>query len=316
MMNKVLLGENLEILKTLGTGSVDLCYIDPPFFTQRDWGGFDDRFASREAYLVWLGERIREIHRCLKETGSFYLHLDCHVVHYAKVLCDEIFGEKNFRNEIIWKRTTGGGNTTKKKFGTTTDSILFYTKSGNWTFNKQYRNYDEEYLKAKYRYTKDGRRYRLGNLSAPNYSPQNVYEYKGYRPPKKGWRWTKEKMQEMDQKGYVSFPDSKEKRLRQIRYRDEQKGVPVDNLWIDIPPVNSQAKERTGWPTQKPLALLERIIQSSSKEGDVVLDCFAGSGTTLKAAQRLGRNFIGIEKSPEAVEIIKERLTEKHEKSS
>jgi adenine specific DNA methylase Mod len=239
------------------------------------------------------------------------LHLDYHSVHYSRIICDEIFGYKNFRNEIIWKRTVGGSNTSKNQFGNTTDTILFYSKSNEWHFEMQYEEYDEVYIKSHYGNTDaSGRRYQLDNLTAPSHNPNTIYEYKGYKPPKNGWRWTLEKMKEMDKKGYLHFPKDKSQRLRQIRYLDEQKGVPLSNLWVDIPPVNSQAKEDTGWPTQKPAALLERIISAASKEGDLVFDCFAGCGTSMHAAHKLKRRWIGIDISPTAIKVNKKRLEE------
>jgi DNA modification methylase len=338
--NTIFCGDNLAIMKAMPDEFVDLCYIDPPFFTQRDykniWGdkesvldwesaqlnGFFDTkdFFEKHvhnsekgitAYLVWLRYRIQEIYRILKSDGVFFLHLDYHSVHYSRIICDEIFGYKNFRNEIIWKRTVGGSNTSKNQFGNTTDTILFYSKSNEWHFEMQYEEYDEVYIKSHYGNTDaSGRRYQLDNLTAPSHNPNTIYEYKGYKPPKNGWRWTLEKMKEMDKKGYLHFPKDKSQRLRQIRYLDEQKGVPLSNLWVDIPPVNSQAKEDTGWPTQKPAALLERIISAASKEGDLVFDCFAGCGTSMHAAHKLKRRWIGIDISPTAIKVNKKRLEE------
>lgn len=338
--NTIYRGDNLHIMKTMASESVDLVYIDPPFFTQRDykniWGDkesvldYEDvKFEFKDtksffeahvhngskglhAYLTWMRARLQQVHRIMKPNASLYLHLDYHAIHYMKVILDEIFGYDNLRNEITWKRTVGGSNTSKKQFGVTTDSILFYTKSRKkWTFNVQYKPYDESYIKSHYsKETKDGRKYQLDNLTAPSYNPNTIYKYKGFEPPKNGWRWTKEKMKEMDQLGYVYFPENKNKRLRQIRYLDEQNGVPISNLWDDIPPVNSQAKEDTGWPTQKPVALLERIIKASSSEGDVIFDCFAGCGTAMHAAHNLKRKWVGIDISPTAIEVNEKRLTE------
>lgn len=338
--NTIYRGDNLEVMRAMPDNFVDLCYIDPPFFTQRDykniWGNkesvldwdsakLDGFFDTKDffekhvqtgekglaAYLAWLRLRIVEIHRILKPTGSFFLHLDYHAVHYAKIICDEVFGYKNCRNEIIWKRTVGGSNTSKNQFGNTTDTILFYSKSNDWKFEMQYEEYDEAYIKSHYtKKTDKGRIYRLDNLTAPTHNPNTIYEYKGFKPPKNGWRWTKEKMKEMDSKGYVFFPDSKEKRLQQIRYLDEQPGVPLSNLWTDIPPVNSQAKEDTGWPTQKPVALLERIINAATNEGDLVFDCFAGCGTAMHAAHKTKRKWVGIDISTTAMRVNKQRLEE------
>jgi DNA modification methylase len=338
--NTIFRGDNLEIMRAMPDEFVDLCYIDPPFFTQRDykniWGDkesvldwesakLDGFFDTKDffekhvqngekglaAYLVWMRVRLIEIHRVLKKDGVFFCHLDHHAVHYVKVILDEIFGYKNFRNEIIWERNVGASNTSTRQFGVGNDTILFYSKSSSWKFNIQYENYSEKYKKSHYNQkTKDGRHFQLTSLVAPGYNPKGVYTYKGYHPPKNGWRWTPQTMKEMDAKGYVSFPEDKSKRLRQIRYLDEQKGVKLSNIWTDIPPVNSQAKDDTGWPTQKPVTLVERIINVGSDENDIVFDCFAGCGTSMHAAHILKRKWIGIDISPTAMKINKKRLEE------
>lgn len=339
--NTIYRGDNLHIMRTMASESFDLVYIDPPFFTKRNYKnifGDKESFLGHEniivdgfrdtkdffeaqvsggskgimAYLTWMRARLEEVHRLLKPEGSLFLHLDYHAVHYMKVILDDIFGYTNLRSEVIWKRTVGGSNASKKQFGVTTDTILFYSKSKkNWTFNMQYVPYKESYIKSHYtKKTEDGRRYRLDNLTSPEPNPNTMYKYKGFEPPKSGWRWTLEKMKEMDKKGYVYFPDSNKKRLRQIRYLDEQRGNPISNLWDDIPPVNSQAKEDTGWPTQKPLALLERIIKAGTNEGDTVFDCFAGCGTAMHASYNLNRKWVGIDISPTAMKVNKKRLEE------
>jgi len=250
----------------------------------------------------------------LKPTGSFYLHCDPTASHYLKTVCDAVFGHKCFRNEIIWKRKTGRGETNHKsnKFGNSTDTILFYTKSDVNIFHSQFsmiaEGYDE-YVQKFYKHTdENGRVYRIADLSSPAPRPNLIYEYKGYKPPKNGWAISREKMQAWDEEGRLYFPNDPNGRIQRKRFLDELKGKSVQNLWDDIEMISSQAKERLGYPTQKPLALLERIIQASSNEGDLILDAFCGCGTTVTAAEGLNRQWIGIDISPFAISLIKRRL--------
>lgn len=319
--NTVVCGDNLEWLNWLDNETIDLCYIDPPFFSGQDkdivWKNgselrsFGDKFKGDVRYYIeWIEPRLELIKEKLKKTGSIFLHCDHHASHRLRCSLDKIFGSNCFVNEIIWKRTVGGGNTSKNQFGVTTDTIFYYTKSiSEGYFDIHYEKYDDSYLKSHYSSVdKKGRPYQFGDMTSPSYNPNTIYEYKGYKPPKNGWRWTLEKMKEMDEKGCIYFPEDKTKRLRQIRYLDEQKGVPFSNLWCDIPPVNSQAKERIGYPTQKPEALIKRIIECASKEEDVVLDCFSGGGTTAKVCADLNRRFIVGDVSPVAVRVCSTRL--------
>lgn len=340
--NTIYRGDNLEIMRAMPDGFVDLCYIDPPFFTQKDykniWGDKEsvlDWDASRlngffdtqdffekhvhngekglAAYLAWMRIRLIEVHRILKPTGSFYLHLDYHAVHYVKVILDEIFGYQNFRNEIIWRRKMGSNNTSEaRRYPSNTDTILFYTKSNKYTFNPQFLPYDPEYVKKTYRFDDgDGRGpYHKSDLSAPSYSPTLVYSYKGYSPPKKGWRVNLATMKKLDADGRLVFPKSKEGRINKKQYLNELKGMPIENIWSDINMVRKQSAESCGWPTQKPVALLERILKFSSNEGDMVFDCFAGCGTAMHAAQVLKRKWVGIDISPTAMKVNKKRLEE------
>ena len=341
--NTIYRGDNLEIMRAMPDNCVDLVYIDPPFFTQKDYkniwrgresvldyddvsslNGFSDTkdFFEKHihseakglgAYLEWMRYRLVEVHRILKDTGSLYVHIDYHAVHYLKVILDEIFGYKNFRNEIIWKRKFGSNATSApRKFSSNTDTILFYSKGRGHTFNQQYTPHDPAYVKKAYRHDdEDGRgKYSIDNLAAPSFSPTLVYKYKGYEPPEKGWRVNLNRMKELDKDNRLSFPKKKTGRIQQKRYLSEVKGNPVVNTWNDIPSLAAGNKERTGWPTQKPVALLERIIKTSSKEGDLVFDCFAGCGTSMHASQNLKRKWIGIDISPTAIEVISKRLEE------
>ncbi len=266
---------------------------------------------SYVAYLTTMALRISLIHRKLKSTGSFYLHCDQTMSHYLKIVCDLVFGEKSFRNEIIWKRKTGRGETQHKSFryGICTDTILFYTKGDKCTFNTQFGESNEEYLTTSFNHVDSfGRRYMIDNLASPSLRPNLIYEYKGYKPPAKGWAISKETMEKWDAEGKLHFPDNKGGRIRRIRYLDEVKGHPIQNLWDEFPAIGSQSKERLHYQTQKPEALLERIIGTSSNEGDLVADFFCGCGTAVAVAERLKRRWIGVDISHLAVRLIYNRV--------
>ncbi len=260
------------------------------------------------AYLVMMAARLVELHRVLKPVGSLYLHCDPTASHYLKIILDTIFGLKSFRNEIIWQRTNAKGNAFTR-FATNHDTILRYVKTDRAIWNPQYAAHDPEYVENFYRYIEPetGRRYSLDNLANPNKERPNLtYEFLGVT---RVWRWTQDRMQEAYKQGLIvqSHPGTVP-RLK--RYLDEQEGNPIGDVWIDIPPVQSQSKELLGYPTQKPLALLERIVQASSNPGDIVLDPFCGCGTAIAAAQKLGRNWIGIDITHLSIALQKYRLQE------
>ena len=254
------------------------------------------------AYLTMMAQRMAELHRVLKPTGSIYLHCDPTASHYLKLLMDAVFGIENFKNEIVWKRTSAHSDA--KRYGRITDIIFFYTKSDQWTWNLQYQPYDEAY-KARFRYTDpDGRVWTDDNLTAKGLAGGGYeYEYKGARSL---WRVPLETMRRLDAEGRLHF--TSRGGIRRKRYLDELEGRPVQALWDDIGPINSQAKERLGYPTQKPEALLERIISASSNEGDVVLDPFCGCGTAVAVAERLKRRWVGIDITHLAISLMKSRL--------
>jgi adenine specific DNA methylase Mod len=263
------------------------------------------------AYLTMLTSRLLEIKRLMKDTASIYLHCDPSASHYLKVILDGIFGAENFRNEIIWKRTTAKSLMTKR-MPSNHDIIFYYTKTSKYTFNQEalYTPYDEDNLPdtTKSKYTNrdpDGRRYTLDNLTNPNSNRPNLtYEFLGVT---KVWRWTRERMEKAYKDGIVV--QSKSGAVpRMKRYLDEQKGIPIDDVWIDIYPLNSQAQERLGYPTQKPLALLDRIILTSTNEGDIVLDPFCGCGTAVHSAHKNKRNWMGIDITHLAISLIERRL--------
>jgi len=254
------------------------------------------------AYLVMMTIRLLELYRVLKPTGSLYLHCDPSASHYLKIVLDQIFGPGNFRNEIVWKRTTAHND--PGRYGANTDRLLFYTKSGKWTWNPIFLEHDDTY-KARFRNVDaDGRLWADDNLTAKGLSGGGYeYEYKGV---KSLWRCPIETMQELDAEGRLHFTKAGGIRLK--RYLVENKGTVLQALWDDISPINSQAKERLGYDTQKPLPLLERIIQASSNEGDIVLDPFCGCGTAVVAAQKLNRKWVGIDVTHLAINLMRTRL--------
>jgi len=269
------------------------------------------------AYLVMMTARLVELHRVLKPTGSLYLHCDPTASHYLKMILDAIFGAKNFRNEIIWKRRHGFSSAVhdSNRYGNATDTILFYAKSHLAEFTPQYNKDSKEYRdyveKSFTLFDENGRRYQATSLTNPAYRPNLIYDYKGYKPPANGWMITKEKMELWDREGRIHFPKDPNGRLRRKSYVDELRGMPIQNVWDDIEQLGSHDAERLGYPTQKPVALLERIISASSNPGDVVLDPFCGCGTTIEAAERLGRRWIGIDVTILAVDLMKKRIADR-----
>ena len=262
------------------------------------------------AYLVMMAPRLVELRRVLKPTGSIYLHCDPTASHYLKLLMDAVFGATNFRTEIAWQRTSAHNDARqgRQQHGRVHDVILFYSKNSDWIWHPIYVPYDDEFINHYYRNVEPdtGRRYTLDNLTGPGGAAKGnpSYEVMGVT---RHWRYSKEKMQELIDAGLIVQPRPGAV-PRQKRYLDEQQGRPIGDTWTDIPPINSQAKERLGYPTQKPEALLERIIRASSNEGDVVLDPFCGCGTAVAAAHKLGRQWLGIDITHLAVALMKNRL--------
>jgi site-specific DNA-methyltransferase (adenine-specific) len=266
------------------------------------------------AYLVMMANRLLELHRALKSTGSLYLHCDPTASHYIRVLLDATFGPDNFRNEIVWKRRYGNFSTVHEstKFGACNDSILFYAKSDETQFHPQYSFADPDYMayvEKTFRFVDaTGRKYGTDNLANPAPRPNLMYDYKGYKHPKNGWAISREKMEKWDKEGRLAFPSNPDGRIRRKRFLDELRGKPIQSLWDDIEMLSSHSAERLGYQTQKPLALLERIVSASSNEGDLVLDPFCGCGTAVHAAQKLKRNWIGIDITHLAISLVEKRL--------
>ena len=255
------------------------------------------------AYLAMMAPRVVELRRVLKSTGSVYLHCDPTASHYLKILMDAVFGPVNFRNEIIWKRTSAHSDS--RTCGNTHDLLLLYTNSDEFVWNKQFQEYDQAYVESHYRYLDSkGRRYRTDNLTAIGLRGGG-YEYE-WHGVKKIWRLPKERMAQLEKENRIRY--TRTGTAEYIRYLDEMPGVPLQDLWTDIPPINPQARERLGYPTQKPEALLARIIEVSSNKGGTVLDPFCGCGTAVVVAERLKRKWIGIDVTHLAVALMKHRL--------
>ena len=262
------------------------------------------------AYLLNMAVRLLAMRRPLSSQGSIYLHCDDTASHYLKMVMDAIFGQQNFRNQIIWKRTSAHSDTRqgREQHGRIHDVIFFYTKSDTWNWQPVYTPYDKEYVDKFYKHVEEGtgRRYTLDNISGPYGAAKGNphYEVMGVT---RYWRYSQETMQALIDAGrIIQLKPGNVPRYK--RYLDEMPGVPLQDVWNDIGPIPSQARERLGYPTQKPLALLERIIKASSNEGDIVLDPFCGCGTAVHAAEKLGRRWIGIDISTFAVGLMRERI--------
>lgn len=334
--NIVMHGECLSTcayLKDKGI-EIDLVYIDPPFASGADYAKniyvrrnplvqkaineaeqqldnsdmqeFEEKMYGdiwdKEHYLNWMYENLMAIKSVMSDTASIYVHLDYHIGHYVKILMDEIFGEENFRNEIVWKRSTAHSDS--EYYGNNFDMIFFYTKSSSAVFNTVYQNYEDDYLARFSQSDPDGRKWDSGNLTAKGLQGGGYeYEYKGCRSL---WRMPLETMERLDAEGRLHF--TKNGGIRSKVYMDELPGMPAQALWVNINPVNSQADERVDYSTQKPEALLERIINASSNEGMLVADFFGGSGVTAAVAHKLGRKFVHNDVNINSIQTARDRL--------
>ena len=262
------------------------------------------------AYLVMMTARLLELHRVLRPTGSLYFHCDPTASHYIKIVLDTIFGVRNFGNEIVWRRFSSHGNVFKS-YGRIHDIIFWYTKSNKYTWNQVFKPLSQKYIDSFFKYKeKDGRVYRLQNVLNPNKDRPNLtYEWNGHT---RVWKWTKEKMQKMQKEGLLVY--SKTGLLKGFKqYLDDSQGEKLGDIWDDIKPLGQSGEEPLGYPTQKPIAILERIIQTSSDEGDIVLDPFCGCGTTVAAAHKLNRRWIGIDITHLSIALLKYRLRDMFE---
>lgn len=267
------------------------------------------------AYLAMMAPRLLELRRVLKSNGSLYLHCDPTASHYLKILLDAVFGPERFTSEIIWKRY--GAHNNSQVYGAVHDVILFYTKSDAHTFNRQFQPYDPAYVAERFRFTDpDGRRWAEQNLNNPARRPNLTYSFTArngqtYDPPPNGWKYTPDRMEALDAAGRLHYPAKAGGRLRMKSYLEEMPGVALQDVWTDFTALGGTSPERLGYPTQKPEALLERIIRSSTNEQDVVLDPFCGCGTTIAAAHRLNRQWIGIDITQAAIVVIKQRFRDR-----
>jgi adenine-specific DNA-methyltransferase len=345
--NRLIWGDNLLVMQALLAqgyeGQIDLIYIDPPFNTGENFNfpnevtigdktfekemPMSERLAYTDtwdrgidSFLDMLYPRLQLMKRLLSEKGSIYVHIGPGMSSFVKFLLDEIFGAERYLNEIIWKRRLGQSQSERRRFGAVTDSILWYSKTEQYTFTPQFtKEGAEEYIRERYtQLTPNGRRFKLGDLSNPDYRPTLMYAYKGYPPPKKGWAVSLETMEKMDREGRIHFPTKPGAQLMRRQFLDEWKGKPIQSLWEDIPPINSQAKERLGFETQKPEPLLERIIKTATKDPEIckkeggkiplITDFFGGSGTTAAVAEKLGRRWITTDLSKTAIQVARARL--------
>lgn len=300
--------EFAEILKSSNTDVAEMMQAFRRFLGENDM----------MAYLTMMANRLLELHRVLKPTGTLYIHCDPTGSHYLKILLDQIFGVRFFQAEIVWQRTATHNDA--QRWPWLSDTLLSYTKSEKFVWNALYRAQSEADVETRYRHADpDGRRYRLGPMDAPagggmsainkkTGKPNGWYVWKGYQPPEKGWRYSPETMADLDAKGLINYPEDKTKRLARKLYLDESKGALMGNVWTDIPPLQASAAERLGYPTQKPLALLERVVLAASNEGDVVLDPFCGCGTAVHAAEKLKRGWVGIDVTHLAITLVEKRL--------
>ena len=361
-------GDNLDIMRGMNSESVDLIYLDPPFNSNRNYAApigsaaagaaFKDTWTlddvdlawhgmiaeehpalysiidaaglahgkGMKSYLIMMAVRLLEMRRLLKPSGNIYLHCDPTAGHYLKMAMDAVVGSANFRNEIIWKRTSA--HNSSGRYGPNHDTILFYSKSEKYTWNRVFQRYDESYINRFYRHTDERGRYTLSDLTGSGVRYGDSGEpWRGVNPTEVGRHWavpraalsgmgsqgvgsltSQQKLDLLEQMGLVYWPP-KGKIPRRKRYLDEANPeMPAQATWTDIQPIGAQSRERTGYPTQKPLALLERIVRASSNPGDVVLDPFCGCATACIAAEKLERQWLGIDLSPNALIQVGNRM--------
>jgi len=341
--NRLIFGDNLQAMKTLlkmkeqgellnadGTPGVRLVYIDPPFATKQEFRGTQDQKAYQDKiagaqFIEFLRKRMILLRELLSADGCIYVHLDYRKIHYAKLVLDEVMGEQNLLNEIIWQRTASHND--PGRYGCVHDTLVLYRKGSTYIWNEPKTEQSQDYIddffvyaespdKTRWTKLKKGEnapsgweRYRLGNLASPHPRPNLTYNYKGYKPPANGWKVSIDRMREMDKQTLLHFPPDKSGRIQSKQYlRDTIGNKAVSDVWLGISPLQAQSSEIQNYPTQKPEALLERLVFASSNPGDIVLDCFAGSGTTLAVAEKLSRRWIGIDCGKLAIYSIQKRM--------
>jgi adenine-specific DNA-methyltransferase len=318
-INRLYFGDNLLVMKDLLKdatikGKVRLIYIDPPystnsvFQTRKQQDAYTDLLTG-QGYIDFMKDRLLAMKELLADDGSIYVHLDNKMVFHIKVLMDEIFGSDNFRSMITRKKCKSK-NFTKNTFGNISDYILFYTKSTSSVWHKQYDEWTDKKIVKEYPFKEDvtGRLYKKVPIHAPGTRNGKTGEmWRGMMPPEgKHWQFIPEKLDEFDRKGEIYW--SKTGNPRRKVYLDESSGIAMQDIWLDYLDVNNQNTQTTGYPTEKNIEMLKRIILASSNKGDVVMDCFAGSGTTLVAADELERNWIGVDVGSESIKVILDRF--------
>lgn len=341
--NMVIRGECVSAcayLKEQGV-QVDLVYIDPPFASGADYAkkvyirrnpkvaeaiaqaeqeldvdelkAFEEKMYGdvwdKEKYLSWMYENLMAIKGVMSENASIFVHLDYHIGAYVKILMDEVFGEANCVNEIVWRRKGGTALGSMNTLSVAYDTIYWYSKSEEYLINSVFTEASQEYVDQQFRYADaDGRRYMITVMRSPNPRPNLMYEYKGYKTPPNGWAITKEKMEELDSRGYLHFPDSKDKQIYKKIYLDEYQGQAINNLWTDISTLKGANNEIVDYATQKPEELLKRILGLASNKGMLVADFFGGSGVTAAVANKLGRRFIHCDIGLNSIQTVRDRL--------
>ena len=308
-------------------GKVDLIYIDPPFATGADFSYLaqvgDENFTKQantieqkayrdtwgrglDGYYDWFYETVVRLHGLLSESGSLWVHCDWHVNSGVRLILDEVFGSNNALNQITWKRIYTHSDA--KRFGVVDDTIFFYSKSEHYVFNKQYKPHSDSYIKSHYgQVDENGERYRFISLSAAGTGPPRKFGDRIIAPPPgTHWKWSQERIDDGLATGKIAFSSRGKPHIK--RYLNESQGNVIHSIWDDIYPVNPAATERVGYPTQKPEALLHRIIEASTDDGDLVLDCFCGSGTTAAASEKLNRRWIACDLGRFAIHTTRKRL--------
>lgn len=343
--NSLIYGDNMLAMAALLAGdqhrpslrsSIQTIYLDPPFDSKADYrtkiqlkydnieqkptvieqAAYSDTWRhGTSSYLSMIVPRIIIMRELLKNDGSIFVQLDWHVNHYVKIVLDEIFGKENFVNEIVWRRKGGSALGTMSRLSAATDNILWYGKTPDYKFKSVFQDADPEYIEQQFRYKDlDGRRYMITVMRSPSPRPNLMYDYKGYKIPPNGWAIPKSTMERLDAEGRLHFPESKEKQIYKKIYLDEYPGQMINNLWSDISTLKGNNKEILNYDTQKPEALISRIMEISSDEGDTIADFFVGSGTTAAVAERLGRRWIAADLGKPACMITRKRLIDQDAK--
>ena len=318
-LNRLYFGDNLNVLSSLVkdsaiVGQVELVYIDPPFatgsvFQSRNQNDAYTDLLKGATYLEFIRQRLILLRELLSDSGSIYVHLDANMVFAIKLIMDEVFGENNFRN-LITRKKCNPKNYTRKSYGNISDYILFYTQTDDYTWNRAYKPWSPEDAEKEYNYIDEstGRHYKKVPIHAPGTRHgETGQSWRGMMPPPgKHWQYRPSTLEKMDQRGEIYWSPTGNPR-RKI-FLDDSPGKPIQDIWLDVKDAHNQNIRITGYPTEKNPQLLERIIDASSNPGDLVLDCFCGSGTTLAVADRLGRNWIGVDKSPQAISTTLKRF--------